>query len=200
MSTVPQQLLERQKAAVTNIAAAQDAVFSGFEKLVDLNLKVIKAALGEAAETSQQAAELKDPQEAVAFVTSLAQPSAEKAVAYTKNVYEIVSEVNNELLKLSESQASQVQKSMAESIDQLAKNAPTGSESAVALLKSTLASANNAYDSINKAAKQAVEVAESNLAAAASATVKATEQATKAATTAATTATRAATTTARKAS
>ena len=88
---------------------------------------------------------------------------------------------------------------MAESIDQLAKNAPTGSESAVALLKSTLASANNAYDSINKAAKQAVEVAESNLAAAASATVKATEQATKAATTAATTATRAATT-ARKAS
>ena len=199
MSSVPQQLLDSQKAAVTNIAAAQDALFSGFEKLVDLNLKVIKATLGEAAETSQQATELKDPQEAVAFVTSLAQPSAEKAVAYTKNVYEIVSEVSNELLKLSESQVAQAQKNMAESIDQLAKNAPTGSESAVALLKSTLASANNAYDSINKAAKQAVEVAESNLAAAASATVKATEQATKAATTAATTATRAATT-ARKAS
>ena len=199
MSSVPQQLLDRQKAAVTNIAAAQEALFSGFEKLVDLNLKVIKSTLGEVAETSQQATELKDPQEAVAFVTSLAQPTAEKAVAYTKNVYEIVSEVSNELLKLSETQVAQVQKNVAESIDQLAKNAPTGSESAVALLKSTLASANNAYDSINKAAKQAVEVAESNLAAAASATVKATEQATKAATTAATTATRAATT-ARKAS
>ena len=184
MSSVPQQLLDRQKAAVTNIAAAQEALFSGFEKLVDLNLKVIKSTLGEVAETSQQATELKDPQEAVAFVTSLAQPTAEKAVAYTKNVYEIVSEVSNELLKLSETQVAQVQKNVAESIDQLAKNAPTGSESAVALLKSTLASANNAYDSINKAAKQAVEVAESNLAAAASATVKATEQATKAATSA----------------
>ncbi len=70
-------------------------------------------------------------------------------------------------------------------MNQIAKNAPTGSESAVALLKSTLASANNAYDSLNKAAKQAVEVAENNLAAATKATVQATEQATKAATQAA---------------
>ena len=196
---VQQQLLERQKEAIDTFISVQGSLFSGFEKLVDLNQKAIKSTIAEAADQTQQVAELKDPQEAVAFVTSLAQPSAEKAVAYTKNVYEIVSEVSNELLKLSESQVAQAQKNMAESIDQLAKNAPTGSESAVALLKSTLASANNAYDSINKAAKQAVEVAESNLAAAASATVKATEQATKAATTAATTATRAATT-ARKAS
>lgn len=180
MSAVPQQILDSQKAAVSSITAAQNALFSGFEKLVDLNLKVIKATLGEVAETSQQAAELKDPQEAVAFVTSLTQPTAEKAVAYTKNVYEIVSEVSNELLKLSETQVSHVQKNVAESIEQLAKNAPTGSESAVAILKSTLASANKAYDSINKAAKQAVEVAESNLAAATSVTVKATERATSA--------------------
>lgn len=83
------------------------------------------------------------------------------------------------MLKLSESHVAEVQKNLSESIDQLAKNAPTGSESAVALLKSTLASANNAYDSLNKAAKQAAEVAESNLAAATAATVQATEQATK---------------------
>ncbi|WP_071058535.1 TIGR01841 family phasin [Pelistega sp. MC2] len=185
MSVVPQQLLDQQKAAVNNIVAAQNVLFGGFEQLVDLNLKVIKAALGDVAETSQQATSVKEPQELFALVSGLAQPTAEKAAAYSKNVYDIVSQVSNELLKLSETQVAEVQKNLSESIDQIAKNAPTGSESAVALLKSTLASANNAYDSLNKAAKQAVEVAENNLAAATKATVQATEQATKAATQAA---------------
>lgn len=182
MTTVPKQLVEQQKAVVNNIVAAQNALFNGFEKLVDLNLKVIKATLGDVAQTSQQATDAKDPQEAVALVSSLAQPATEKAAAYSKDVYKIVSQVSNELLQLSENHVAEVQKNLSESIDQLAKNAPTGSESAVALLKSTLASANNAYDSLNKAAKQAAEVAENNLAAATAATVQATEQATKAAT------------------
>lgn len=181
MTTVPKHLLDQQKAAVNHMVATQNALFNGFEKLVDLNLKVIKATLGDVAETSQQATEAKDPQEVAALVNALAQPATEKAAAYSKDVYEIVSEVSNELLKLSENQAAEIQKYFSESIDQLAKNAPTGSESVVSLLKSTLASANNAYDSLNKAAKQAVEVAENNLAAATAATVQATGQATKAA-------------------
>ena len=185
MSAIPQQILDRQKSAINTFVAVQGSIFGGFEKLVDLNMKVIKASLGEAAEHSQQVSELKDPQEAVAFVSSLAQPNAEKAVAYTKNVYDILSNVSNELIKLTETQVAEGQQHIAETIDQLAKNAPTGSESAVALLKSSLATANTAYDSLNKAAKQAVEVAEGNLTAAANATIKATESATAATTAAA---------------
>lgn len=185
MSAIPQQILDRQKSAINTFVAVQGSIFGGFEKLVDLNMKVIKASLGEAAEQSQQVSELKDPQEAVAFVSSLAQPNAEKAIAYTKNVYDILSNVSNELIKLTETQVAEGQQQIAETIDQLAKNAPTGSESAVALLKSSLATANTAYDSLNKAAKQAVEVAESNLTAATNATIKATESATAATTAAA---------------
>ncbi|MDY0271038.1 MAG: TIGR01841 family phasin [Advenella sp.] len=185
MSAIPQQILDRQKSAINTFVAVQGSIFGGFEKLVDLNMQVIKASLGEAAEQSQQVSALKDPQEAVAFVSALAQPNAEKAVAYTKNVYDIFSNLSNELIKLTETQVSEGQQQIAETIDQLAKNAPTGSESAVALLKSSLATANTAYDSLNKAAKQAVEVAEGNLAAATSATIKATESATAATTAAA---------------
>ncbi len=184
MSAIPQQIIDRQKSAMNAAVAVQGALFNGFEKLVDLNLKVIKATLGEVAEQSQQAAELKDPQEAAAFVSSLAQPNSEKAVAYTKHVYDIVSGVSNELIKLTEAQVAEGQQQVSEAIDQLAKNAPTGSESAVALMKSSLATVSTAYDSMNKAAKQAAEVAESNLSAATNATIKATESATKAAATA----------------
>ncbi len=184
MSAIPQQIIDRQKSALNAAVAVQGSLFNGFEKLVDLNLKVIKATLGEVAEQSAQATELKDPQEAAAFVSSLAQPNSEKAIAYTKHVYEIVSGVSNELIKLTEAQVAEGQQQVSEAIDQLAKNAPTGSESAVALMKSSLATVSTAYDSLNKAAKQAAEVAESNLSAATNATIKATESASKAAATA----------------
>jgi cell division ATPase FtsA len=47
-------------------------------------------------------------------------------------------------------------------VDTAAKNAPAGSETAVAILKSSVAAANNAYESVQKAVKQATEVAEAN--------------------------------------
>jgi phasin family protein len=172
MSAIPQQFLSRQKAGVSTLIATQTALFAGFERLVDLNLKVIKATLDEAAQYAQQAGDLKDPQEAVAFSTALVQPGAEKAVAYGKHVYDIVSSVQSELVKLTEEQIAEGQQQISEAIDQLSKNAPTGSEGAVALFKSSLATATSAYDSMTKAARQAAEMAESNLNAAANATFK----------------------------
>lgn len=178
---VQQQLLQRQKEAIDTFISVQGSLFSGFEKLVDLNLKAIKSAIADAADQTQQVAELKDPQEAASYVAAIAQPNAEKAVAYTQDVYAIMNEVSKELIKLTEEQVAESQKKMEEALEQFAKNAPIGSESAIALLKSSFATASNAYDSINKAAKQAAEVAQNNLAAATSATLKATENATKAA-------------------
>jgi len=181
MNAVPQQVLARQKAAIDTLVAVQGTMFSGFERLVDLNLKVMKASLDEIAQKSQQAAELKDPQEAVAFASGLVQPGAEKALAYGKHVYDIVSGVQGELAALAESQVAAGQQQLSEAIEQFSKNAPTGSESAVALMKSSLATATSAYDSMAKAAKQAAEVAESNLNAAANATFKAATDAAEAA-------------------
>ena len=58
-------------------------------------------------------------------------------------------------------------------VDTAVKNAPAGSENAVALVKSAVAAANNAYESVHKASKQAVEVAEANFQAMSSTAVKA---------------------------
>ena len=182
MTAIPQQVLDRQKAALNTLVATQTTLFAGFEKLVDLNLKVVKATLDEVAQTSQQAFTVKDPQEAAAFASGLVQPGAEKALAYGKHVYDIVAGVQGELAKLAEVQIAEGQQQVAEAVEQFSKNAPTGSESAVALLKSSLATANGAYESLTKAAKQAAEVAESNLNAAANATFKAATDAAEAAT------------------
>ena len=99
------------KASVNTFVAAQAVVFSGFEKLVELNLKVVKATLDEVAQKSQQAAEVKDPQEAAAFATGLLQPGAEKALAYSKHVYDIVAGVQGKLVKLTEEQIAEASSS-----------------------------------------------------------------------------------------
>jgi len=182
MNAVPQQVLARQKAAIDTLVAVQGTMFAGFEKLVDLNLKVMRASLDEVAQHAQQAAEIKDPQEAVTFASGLMQPGAEKALAYGKHVYDIVSGVQGELTALAESQVAAGQQQLSEAIEQFSRNAPTGSESAVALMKSSLATATSAYDSLSKAARQAAEVAESNLNAAANASFKAASDAAEAAT------------------
>ena len=58
-------------------------------------------------------------------------------------------------------------------MDSAAKNAPAGSETAVAVMKSAVSAANNAYESVQKAVKQATDVAEANFAAASDSAVSA---------------------------
>ncbi|NDY83069.1 TIGR01841 family phasin [Orrella sp. NBD-18] len=184
MSAIPQQVLNSQKAAIDTLVAVQNSVFNGFEKLVDLNLKVIKATIDDVSEKSQQVAAVKDAQEAVALSSSLVQPGTDKAVAYSKHVYDIISAVQADLAKLGETQVAEAQKHINDAVEQMTKNAPAGSENAVAMLKSSLAQASGAFDAMTKAAKQATEAAEKNLTAATSATLKAAGQAAEAAKTA----------------
>jgi len=181
MSAIPEQVLARQQSAINQFVAAQNAMFSGFEKLVDLNVKVMRATLDEFNQHAQQSGSIRDPQEALAYASSGFQPGAEKAVAYGKHVYSIVAGVQGELVKLHEAHISESHEQAVELLDQLAKNAPAGSESAIAAMKSSLSTANGAYESLSKAAKQAADVAESNLNAATNATFKAASDAAEAA-------------------
>lgn len=173
MSAIPEQVLARQKAAVDTMVAAQSALFGGFEKLVELNVKVMRATLDELNQQALQTATVKDPQEAMAYASSVMTPGAEKAVAYSKHVYDIMAGVQGQLAQLQEAQIADSQAHAAELIDQFARNAPAGSESAVAAMKTTVATASSAYDAMSKAARQAADVAETNLTAATNATFKA---------------------------
>ena len=60
--------------------------------------------------------------------------------------------------------------------DGAVKNAPAGTESAAALVKSALAAASNAYETVQKAAKQVADVADANFQAMTTTAVKAASQ------------------------
>ncbi len=105
---------------------------------------------------------------------SLLQPAAEKAAAYSRHVYDIAASTNADIGKLVEAQSADVQAKYMSVVDAAAKNAPAGSENAVALVRTAVAAANNAFETVQKAAKQAANVAESNFQAMAATAEKAT--------------------------
>jgi phasin family protein len=180
MSFTPDQLMAAQKANVETLFGLTNKAFEGVEKLVELNLQVAKATLGEVAESTKAALSVKDAQELLALQASMLQPAAEKAAAYSRHLYDIVAGTNAEVTRVAEAQMADSQKKMLSLVDTAVKNAPAGTENAVALVKSAVAAANNAYESVHKAAKQAAEVAEANFTAMTNTAVKATQTATKA--------------------
>jgi phasin family protein len=169
-----EQVIAAHKANVETLFGLTNKAFEGVEKLVELNLQVAKTALGEAAETTKAALSVKDAQELMSLQTSLLQPAAEKAAAYSRHLYDIAAATNAEVAKVAEDTAADTQKKFTALVDTAIKNAPAGSENAVALVKTAMAAANNAYESVQKAAKQAADVAEANFQAVTTSAVKAT--------------------------
>lgn len=168
-----EQMLAAQKANVETLFGLTFKAFEGVEKLVELNLTASKAALNEAAETSQSVLGVKDAQELLALQAALFQPLAEKTAAYSRHLYDISTAAGAEFTKAVEGQFADAQKKFMAVVDNAAKNAPAGSETAVAVFKSAVAAGNNALESVQKAVKQASDVAEANFNAVASTAVNA---------------------------
>lgn len=140
-------------------------IFEGAEKLTELNLTVGKAMLSDAAETTQALFSIKDPQELLALQSSLFKPTGEKLAAYHKQVYGIAAATSAEFGKAAQASVEDLQKSFMALMEAAFKNAPAGSEGVVALMKSAMEGASNAYESAQKSSRQVAEVAVANLSA-----------------------------------
>ncbi|WP_354682461.1 TIGR01841 family phasin PhaP3 [Cupriavidus necator] len=147
---MPDQFAAVQKANLGHLFALTNTAFDGFQKLTELNLQVVRTTLAEGQANVAQG--------------NLAQPAAEKAVAYARNVYDIASNTQAELTKAVEAQYEQHNRNVQAFVDAFVKNAPAGSEAIVALLQSSVAAASGTYQSFQNAAKQTAEVARAKFA------------------------------------
>ncbi|CAB3747389.1 phasin family protein [Paraburkholderia humisilvae] len=173
----PEQFAAAQKANLETLFGLTNKAFEGIEKLVELNLQVVKSTLAEGQENAQRALSVKDAQELLALQASFTQPVAEKVLSYGRHLYEIASATQAEFTRVAEAQYEEQNRKVQALVENVAKNAPAGSETAVAVIKSAITAANTTYETVHKATKQAVEIAESNFNAAATAASKAASQA-----------------------
>jgi phasin family protein len=180
MYVTPEQIQEAGKTNVETMLSFAAAQFAAMEKLTALNSNAVKTAFEDALANTRALIGARDVQEFVSLQNSFAQPALEKAIAYSKEAYEVATESNAALSKLAERRVAEWNENFASLLDKVAKNAPAGSDVAVAAVKQMIAAANSAYDNFNKVAKQATEIAEANVTAATE-TVKGLSKAKKAA-------------------
>ena len=180
MALTPEQLISAQKANLETLFGLTTKAFEGVEKIVELNVAASRAALAEAASHSQALLSVKDAQELLALQSSYFQPLAEKTAAYNRHLYNIATSTGSEISKTLEGKTAEFQQSFNNLVESTAKNAPAGSETAVAMVKSAVSAANNAFESVQKAVKQASDLAEANLKAVTATAANATASAAKA--------------------
>ncbi len=124
MILTPEQVAAAQKANLETLFGLTTKAFEGVEKLVELNLQVVKATFAENVDNAKKALSAKDAQELLAIQASLVQPVAEKTLAYSRHLYEIASETQSEFTKVAEAQLAEGTKNVQALVENFAKNAP----------------------------------------------------------------------------
>jgi phasin family protein len=180
MYVTPEQIQATNKASLEAILSLATTQFAAIEKFASLNANAVKTAFEDSIANARALAGAKDVQELVNLQSTFAQPAIEKAIAYSKSVYEVATETGTEFSKVAERRVAEWNENFVSLLDKAAKNAPAGSDVAVTAVKQMIAAANSAYDNFTKVAKQATEIAEANVSAATE-TVKGMSKAKKAA-------------------
>lgn len=162
MTLTPEQVIAANKANLETLVGLTNKAFAGVEQLIELNLAAAKSTLADSQKQASAALSVKDAQELLSLQASLFQPLAEKAVAYNRHLYEIATGTGSHFNSHLEAQVAEAQKAFHDLVDNAAKNAPAGSEAAVAAFKTAVSAGNNALETVQKAVKQATDVAEAN--------------------------------------
>lgn len=167
------QITAANQANVEALKTLTTKAYAGFEKFVELNLAASKALMSESFAHTQAVLGAKDAKQLMELQAGAAQPMADKSASYGRHVSAIATETGAEFTKAVEGKVAEAQQAFAAAMDTLTKNAPAGTESAVAVLKNALTSSQTAIEQAQAAAKKAMEAAESSFTAAAEQAVSA---------------------------
>lgn len=162
MKNPAEQMMTTNQANVEALQGAVNQAYAGMEKLVELNMAATKAAMGETFSHLQALLSAKTPQEMMALQTGYIQPMGAKAMAYFQHVQSIATRGQGDFTAQFEFKMAEAQKAFGDSIEQMTKNAPAGSEAAVAALQDAMSNGQKAVESAQTAIKKATATAQAN--------------------------------------
>lgn len=162
MTYTAEQLIVTNQANVHALRGLTIQAFAGIQNLVELNLAASKAFLGESFGHVQAVLGAKDVQELLALKAGLFLSLTEKSAAYGQNVFTIVTDTGTEFTKAVEAKLAEAQTTFGGLVESLAKNAPAGTEAAVAAFKNAVNASQTVIESAQSSAKKAVEMSVPN--------------------------------------
>lgn len=169
------------KAGIDSVSFFGNTALDGIERIAALNLSATRSFLEASFANVSALFGAKDVQSFMSLQKSLAAPTLEQGMDYSRNVYAIASETKDKMAKEVETQVATAKANVSGLVEKTLANAPAGSEVAVAAVKSAINAANEAFEGLNKAAKQATEVAQASVVATVEAAKAAAPKAVKAA-------------------
>ena len=140
---------------------------AAFQRLSTLTFDAGKAVLEDGVAHTRKLLNARDVQEVIRVNAEAARPSLEKAMDYSRHVFDIAARSQNEMVGALETQAGELSKNAVSFLDSVCNNAPAGSDVVVAAMKSAIVATGAAYENLSRISKQACGLAEANLNAAA---------------------------------
>jgi phasin family protein len=180
MNLTPEQLAAAQKANLETLSSLTNQALQSIEKLVELNMHIAKQSLSDSMTSAKKALEVKDIQQLLAHQAEAVKPMAEKIMAYSRHLYDLAHETQNNFTKSAEKEFQIGQQKINALVEEWTQNAPAGSDAAIHAMKQAIASANTVYENSQKAVKHAVNIAQTNLNSATDSVMKAADTASKA--------------------
>jgi phasin family protein len=158
-----EQLTAAQKANAEVITTLLRTSFEGVQRLAELNLAASRDFFNASVSNASTLLAAKDANEFAALNQQLAKPGLDKLMDYSRQVYDLVTQLQKEITGVVETQYSQFSKEAATAIDKTKTASPVGGDVFAAAMKSMLDQTNKAFESMNAVTRQMTEIAESNL-------------------------------------
>jgi phasin family protein len=158
-----EQLTAAQKANVEVATTLLRTSFEGMQRLAEINLKATRDFFNTSVSGVNTLLSAKDANELAALNQQLAKPSVDKLMDYSRQVYDLVTQMQKEVTSVVESQYSQFSKEAASAIDKTKSSTPVGGDVFAVAMKSILDQTNKAFENMNNVARQMSEIAEANI-------------------------------------
>ncbi len=130
-----EQLVAASKSTVDALMSVAHTGFATTERLVALNFETIREVLDDGAQNARALLATKTPQETAPLSGALANTATDRAMAYSRSVFEIAGAAANELGGLFQSQCAELNKAVQQIGQNAAKSSPFGSDLAQAAVK-----------------------------------------------------------------
>lgn len=148
------QLTAANEAAINQFNHFAQLSLANFERFATLGLGAARESVEQSTAHAQQLAGAKDVHEVIALNSAAIEPVMKRAYTYSRTVYETAAEANDEVKRVWEKQAAELNKASTAALEEMFKYAPTGSETLVENMKSAIAAAQTAFDNVSSINKQ----------------------------------------------
>jgi len=163
VNLTPEQIAAAHKSNLETLSGLTKLALQSIEKLVELNMQITKQTLSDSMSNTRKALEVKDIQQLLAHQAETVMPIAEKIMAYSQHLYQLVHETQASFTKSAEKELQVGQIKINSLVEEWTKNAPMAPESTMNAIKQAIASATNVYEISQKANQYAAQVTQNSL-------------------------------------